>query len=274
MNKTLVISILIISFLSFTQRDITWVAIGDSITYLNDHPKETNNSVSKGYMTLVTEKLPHIKYINQGHNGWTAMQIATNIEKLKLVSADVYTVFLGTNDWWRGLPVGKIEDYQNNTGNGTFYGSFRVINDKLKALNPNAKIILLTPLQRGDFVYFSNFKNNAHGSYKPKKDQQLSQFVEALNEIGKIANIEVIDLYHKSGIKPKNTVNFKRLKNPATGQYKNYKYPAYIDIPFDPAADEYPYPAASVNMTYDGLHPSDKGNALIAKMLIKKMKKI
>ena len=117
---------------------------------------------------MVTEKLPYIKFINQGHNGWTSGGIAEKINELGLVSADVYSVFLGTNDWWRGRSLGKLEDYQNNTGNNTVHGSFRIIIDKLKSLNANAKIILITPLQRGDFVYISNAKNNAIGSYKPK----------------------------------------------------------------------------------------------------------
>ena len=274
MRKILLLTILIFSTLSFKNKEVSWVAIGDSITYLNDHSKETNDRVSKGYMTLITEKLPYIKYINQGHNGWTAALIATNIEKLNLISADVYSVFLGTNDWWAGRPIGNIEDYQNNTGNSTFYGSYKIIIDKLKVLNTNAKVILITPLQRGDFVYFADFKNNAYGSYKPKKEQQLAQFAEAIIEIGKLENLEVIDLYNKSGITLKNMVKFKRLKDPNTGEYKNYKYPDYIDVPFNPEKDEYPYPVEAIKMTYDGLHPSDKGNKIIAKMLVKQMKKL
>jgi len=273
MKKLLILSLILLSFLSFKPKEITWVAIGDSITYLNDHPEQTGNRVKKGYMTMVTDKLPYIKVINQGHNGWTSGGIAEKINELGLVSADIYSVFLGTNDWWRGRPLGKLEDYQNNTGNNTVYGSFKIIVDKLKSLNPNAKIILITPLQRGDFVYITNAKNNAYGSYKPKNEQNLAQFAEAIVNIAKIEDIPFIDLFNKSGIKQKNMVNFKRLKDPTSGEYKNFKYPSFIDIPFNPETDEYPYPIESINMTYDGQHPADKGNAVIAKMLVKVMKK-
>ena len=58
-------------------------AIGDSITYLNEHPDETGNRVTKGYMTRVAEKLPYIHYVNQGHNGWTSGGIAENFDKLE-----------------------------------------------------------------------------------------------------------------------------------------------------------------------------------------------
>src|SRR3954462_5447239 len=99
MNKVLVL-IAVCLFFSFAPKQKTWVAIGDSITYLNEHLDETGNRVTKGYMTRVKEKLPYINYTNQGHNGWTSGGIATNIEKLGLTKADMYSIFLGTNDWW------------------------------------------------------------------------------------------------------------------------------------------------------------------------------
>lgn len=56
-------------------------------------------------------------------------------------------------------------------------------------------------------------------------------------------------------------------QNPATETYKKYRYPDFIDVPFNPENDEYPYPEKSIDITYDGLHPSDKGYRLIAKEL-------
>jgi lysophospholipase L1-like esterase len=273
--KNLLLLLIIVWFTSFSYKKITWVAIGDSITYLNEHVGETGNRVTKGYMTMVTEKLPNIQYINQGHNGWTSGNIADDINKLGITKADVYSVFLGTNDWWQGKPIGIMADYQNNTGSGTVYGSFRIIINKLRGLNKNAKIILITPLQRSDFVYTGDFKNNAYGSYKEKNGQSLAQFAEAISAIGKHEKYTVIDLYNKSGITQDNLVKFKRLKDPSTvGAYKNYVYPDFVNIPFNPATDEYPYPVDAIDMTYDGLHPSDQGNAVIAELLIKEMKKL
>jgi lysophospholipase L1-like esterase len=260
--------------LSFAPRKIKWVAIGDSITYLNDHPGETGNRVKKGYLTRVTEKLPDVTYVNKGFNGWTTGGIANKIDELGLEKADVYSVFLGTNDWWQGRPTGSIDDYENNTGSSTICGAFRIIVDKLRTLNDKATIILVTPLQRGDFVHISNYKNNAYGSYMEKQGQKLSDVVKAIKTIASKENLEVVDLYGKSGINMKNMVRFKWLKDPKTGQYKKYKYPAYKDIPFDPEKDEYPYPTEATDMTYDGLHPSDEGNEIIANMIVAKMKRV
>ncbi|MGF7072796.1 SGNH/GDSL hydrolase family protein [Mucilaginibacter sp. R-33] len=264
MKKYLVVLFSVLILCSFKEKELTWVAIGDSITYLNDHPDETGNRVKKGYLTRVTELLPNLRYINQGHNGWTSGGIAGNIDRLGLVKADIYSVFLGTNDWWQGRPVGKIDDYVQGTGNTTAYGSFRIIIDKIRQLNPEAKIVLITPMQRNDFVYISDANNNAFGSYQEKNGQSLEDFANAVIAIGRYEQVPVVDLYHHPLLKMEDLVRFKRLKDPKNGMYRNYIYPQSVGIPFDPKNDEYPYPPAAVNLTYDGLHPSDKGNVIIA----------
>lgn len=276
MKKLVCLLVLPVFFLlttAFTHRTISWVAIGDSITYLNDHPDETGNRMTKGYLTQVTQRLPYIHYTNQGHNGWTSAGIAKAIENLGIPPADVYSVFLGTNDWWHGIHIGSWPDYQNNTGDSTVYGSFRIILDKLHSLNKDATIILITPMPRGDFVHIVNPKNNAWGSYKDKDGQTLEQVAEAIRTIADNQHLRLIDLYHEKKLAIPHLVHFKHLKDPQNGEYKNYPYPDYTKIPFNPA-DEYPYPVEAMDMTYDGLHPSDKGDALIAKRLVKILKKL
>ena len=255
-------------------KEMSWTALGDSITYLNDHLNETGNRITKGYMTRVAERLPNLHVINQGHNGWTAVRIAKEIDKLGLEKSDVYTVFLGTNDWWHEEPLGTLQDYKDQTGDKTVCGSYRIIINKLRSLNKDASIILFTPMQRSDFVYISNPQNNAWGSYKEKGGQSLAQFATAIKAIGEWEHIRVIDLYNTKSLAINHLVKFKRLKDPQTGSYKNFKYPAYISVPFKPETDEYPYPEEAIDMTYDGLHPSDKGYAVIADKLIELLKRL
>lgn len=266
--KKLLFYLFILSIVSCSPKKTIWVAIGDSITYLNDHTDETGNRIAKGYMTLVSEQIPEITYINQGHNGWTSGNIADSIETLGLVPADIYTIFLGTNDWWQGRQVGTLADYLNNTGNNTVSGSFRIIIDKLKKLNPKAKIILITPMERVDFVQVGNLKNNAWGSYRDKNGQMLSQFADAIKLIGEAEHFDVIDLYTEPQLSLEKLVKFKMLKDTLTGEYKNFPYPGFISVPFNPETDNYPYPVESVDMTYDGLHPSDAGYRVIAEKLL------
>ncbi len=276
MKKLLILITTLCLFTSFTpqKKELTWMAIGDSITWLDGRPEETGNRNTTGYMSLVTKELPNIHFTNNGHSGWTAARFAAEIDKLVTDKADIYTIFFGTNDWWGAAPMGTLADYQNNTGNKTMYGAYRTIINKIKSLNPDAHIILMTPLQRGDFVYVKRATNNAWGSYKENKNgQKLSDYANVVKDIAKQENFTLVDLYEDSGITPKNVVKYKRLKDPQTGEYKNYNYPDYTTIPFDPAKDEYPYPVDAIGTTYDGLHPSDKGMGMIAKMLIKLMKK-
>ena len=221
MKSFLFLVIICFFWSAFTPKSFTWIAIGDSITYLNDHQNETGNRVTKGYLTRVTEELPAIKYINKGYNGWTAGGIAKEIENLGLVKADVYSVFLGTNDWWQGRLIGTLADYQNNTGNNTFYGSYRLIINKIRSLNKKVPIILITPMPRVDFVYIADAKNNAYGSYKDKNGQVLADFAAAIKAIAKFEKLPVIDLYNESGMTLENLVKFKRLKDPQTGEYRN-----------------------------------------------------
>jgi lysophospholipase L1-like esterase len=268
------LAILVLAAFVEPHRPLNWVAIGDSITYLNDHPNETGNRMTRGYLSDVVEKLNYIHFLNLGHNGWTTQNFAKAIDKLNIPVGDVYTVFLGTNDWWHSHRIGAWADYQHATGDSTIYGSLRVLIDKIRQLNKSAPIILITPMPRADFVYINNPTNNAYGSYKEKDGQTLEQVAEAILDIGRHEGLATVDLYHVKELAVPHLVHFKRLKDAASGTYRNYPYPGYIGIPFDPKTDEYPYPPEAVDMTYDGLHPSDAGCAVIAKKLIQVMKRI
>jgi lysophospholipase L1-like esterase len=116
-------------------------------------------------------------------------------------------------------------------------------------------------------------KNNAWGSYKAKNGQMLEQFAKAIDSISAYENFDLIDLYHAKGLDHRHLVKYKRVREPGKKDYKNYVYPAFVNIPFDPEKDEYPYPVDAIEMTYDGLHPTDKGYEIIARKLIKVMKK-
>ena len=275
MKKSIFLLLAVLMLASFTtHKELTWMAIGDSITYMNGRPELSKNRISKGYMDDVVEQLPYVHFVNNGHSGWTAKAIADNINNLDLVKSDIYSVFLGTNDWWTCLPIGTYSDYENNTGNQTVYGSYRTIIDKIRSLNPDAVIILLTPLHRTDYVDLNSPSVFIHGDYSANKDGVfLSQYADAIKTIVKAQHLQLADLYYKSGITTKNAVNYRRLRDPETHAYKNYTYPAWLSIPYNPATDDYPYPPEAMNWVYDGLHPSDKGHQRIADMLVKIMKK-
>src|ERR1700722_17306390 len=113
--------------LAFSHKPLTWVAIGDSIPYLNDHKDETGNRLTSGYLSDVVARLPYVEYKNWGRNGWTTTRFADSIERLDIPVGDVYTVFLGTNDWWGRHRIGHFSDYEQATGDSTIYGCFRIL---------------------------------------------------------------------------------------------------------------------------------------------------
>lgn len=273
MKKLLLILTIIGTTSFYVPQKISWVAIGDSITYMNEHFEPTEYRITKGYLTLVTEKMPQLSYDNQGYSSLGATNIAHSIEKFPFKKADLYTIFLGTNDWAHSDLLGTLSDYINSTGDNTFFGAYRIIINKLRSLNKDARIVLITPMQRGDFVWLESKKVNTWGSYKEKNGQLLSQFAEAVNKISEYEHLDVVDLFNKSGMTLDKIVKYKRLKDPKTGVYKNYTYPDYIDIPFNPETDDHPYPADAIGLTYDGVHPSDEGYAVIASMLVKVLNK-
>ena len=275
MKKSIFLLLAVLLLTSFSShKELTWMAIGDSITYLNGRPELTKNRISKAYMDDVVAQLPYVHFVNNGHPGWTAKAIADNINNLGLVKSDIYSVFLGTNDWWTCLPIGTYSDYENNTGNRTVYGSYRTIIDKIRSLNADGVIILITPLHRTDYVDLNNPSIFMHGDYSANNDGvYLSQYADAIKTIAKAGHLQLVDLFYKSGITTKNAVNYRRLRDPETHAYKNYTYPAYVSIPYNPATDEYPYPPEAMNWVYDGIHPSGKGHQRIADMLVKIMKK-
>jgi len=263
--------VLTVSLSSFMPPEITWTAIGDSFTYLNDHLQESQDRVTKGWITRTTEQVPGLTYINQGHNYWTTLEIAEKVDQFDLQSSNVYTILLGTNDWMQGKILGTLDDYNNKTGINTFNGAYRVIIDKIRSLNPEAHIVLMTPMQRADFVYILNPRINSWGSYKDRKGQSLESFADAVRAIAKQEKFEVVDLYKEPRLALRLAVKYKYMRDPQTFEYKEYRYPDYINIPFN-QSDEYPYPVGAMDVTYDGVHPSDKGSAIIANMVAKVIK--
>lgn len=244
-----------------------WCAIGDSFTYLNDHLNETGNRVTEGYISRTCRKVGNLFPINLGKNG----SATPDWLEEKLPEADLYTVLLGTNDWHRGIPLGTQEDFEQKR-EGSILGNLAVILSHIRQEGPDAKIIVMNPVERGDFVYILDPMNHAHGSYAPDQGQMLCEIAEGILSVCRSAGIPVLDLHGLSGFAPETAVRFKRVKTHEG--YRNLVYPDYVDVQIDYKNDEYPYPPEAADYTYDGLHPSDKGNEEIACLLAEKIKEV
>ncbi len=246
-------------------KQLSWCAIGDSFTYLNDHLNETNFYVTKGYLTRIAEKIPALELHNLGINGSTTRDWLT----APLLPADVYTILLGTNDWHAHIPLGTEGDF-SAAKEGTILGNLAVLISRIRALSPNAKLLVCTPVERTDFVYYFDHFNNAVGSYAPENGVMLTDVCAAILSVCQKHGIPALNLHDECGITPKNAVQFKRVRT--QDGICDLPFPAYCGLPYDPANDPYPYPPECHAMTYDGLHPTDEGNEILATLISVKLK--
>lgn len=250
------------------KKPVTWCAIGDSFTYLDSHLEETGHRLRKGYLTRTLELLPDgVELLNLGINGSATTDWLTK----EIPSADFYTILLGTNDWFsRHTLPGTESDFKDGVS-GTILGNLRLLIESIRKAAPEAPVFVMNPVERGEFVYLFDHENHAHGSDRPENGVWLKDVAELIFTHVRGRNIYPIDLHTRSGFTPENAVRFKRIRNHGVTEY--FTYEEYRDFPeFKPETDIYPYPEEAIWMTYDGLHPSDEGAEIIAKILSEEIK--
>lgn len=167
--------------------NLTWCSIGDSIT----------NGSTYGYyqdyaLPLIKKIRTHYK---RGYNGHTASISANGsydsiIEHVnEIETADVYTVFLGTNDFSRNIPIGTIDDDIGQTD--SIYGGLKQLYVDLTTKNPLTTIIFITPIKRDGYLNW-DVENTA--GFK------LTDYVEAIKKFANNYGCPLIDLFNESGI--------------------------------------------------------------------------
>ena len=135
------------------------------------------------------DQLIFSKLYNKGDNGGC---VARSVDKP--VKADYYTIEHGANDWGHSVPVGTIEDYINNTNNGTFAADYRRLIDKIFSLNPNAKVVLCTPRKGYGFGGYLP----AHW-YDAKGGIYLEEYANLIRQIADYESMPVADFFSLCG---------------------------------------------------------------------------
>lgn len=182
--------------------NLTWVSVGDSITAGNNSDATYTSGVAQGYyqdhaLPLMPKVVTHY---NRGYGGYTmaipgAGDTYTGITSVdsQFETADIYTVFLGTNDFSRNVPVGS---YASSTGaTNDFYGGMKQLYVDLTGKNMNAIIIFVTPLKRtlGKNSTIAWDSANTAGF-------KLVDYVNAIKDFGSNYGCPVLDLFNESGI--------------------------------------------------------------------------
>jgi lysophospholipase L1-like esterase len=173
-----------------------WLTLGDSITAADQ--TMYNDSIVRGYQTVLNERMHFKEYRNCGQSGSTMSGNdldSTNVfgKEQKMDDVDVITIFAGTNDFRIDTPIGSLGMVGDQIlDTSTFYGAYRSLIEDILTRKPTVKIYLWTPLQRDNAGYDVNFSNQA--------GHRLIDYVNAVKEIGQMYAIPVLDLYSLSGI--------------------------------------------------------------------------
>ena len=166
----------------------SWCSIGTSITWLDAHPE----SMRRGYQSRVMDTLHFTNHVNAAIDGGCVhSHLASDV---KIPFCDLYTIEHGINDWGHCTPVGKLSDYVDSTSTHTFFGNYRRLVEKVRAVNPKAKFVLCTP-RKG---YGFNGYLPPH-SYEPNRGVYLNEYADAVRAIAACEGFPVADFYAKCG---------------------------------------------------------------------------
>lgn len=166
---------------------VKWCSLGTSITWYNSHAGAT---FQKGYQTRTMERYKFADFVNKGISGGCVSSAIGQVEP-----ADFYTVEHGVNDWGNRVNPGTIDDYVNDTGNGTFAASYRKVINAIRAANPQAKIVICTPRKGYGFgTYLPDHcdKQQPNGYY-------LKDYVDVVRAIAKKEKFPLADFYTTCG---------------------------------------------------------------------------
>ena len=208
-----------------------------------------------------------------GISGHRMNQIIGQADKLREDHGDAFDaiiIFVGTNDYNGGVPLGEWYTYKDSTATysgpvplpakyrtpsldpKTFRGRTNITLSTLKARWPDKQIVLLTPLHRG-FAQFSDANVQPSEAFSNRIGLFIDEYVEAVKEAGAIWSVPVIDLYSLSGLQPAvpgheryfrdaekdllhpNTPGHQRMARTLAAQLSALpaKFPKYVALTFD-----------------------------------------
>jgi lysophospholipase L1-like esterase len=172
-----------------------WNVIGDSIT-------EHNARTTKNYQDYIADKIGcTVNNYGLSGTGWFTPsasggtnQIFNRISGFSS-SADLITVFAGTNDV---ASVGKtfvLGSYGDTDQNASFYGTLDYTLKQLIAKYPTKTIAVFTPIQR----------DIASTTYGTVTETNMIAVADAIIKVAGKYSIPVLDLYRFGNMYPSNT---------------------------------------------------------------------
>lgn len=198
---------------------------GKRVAYLGDSITDPNNNGSKvKYWGFLEQWLGITPYV-YGISGRQWNDIPRQAEQLKKEhgdEVDAIIVFIGTNDYNAGVPIGQwytekpekvvagIHEPKHpvdrlhrapSTDTDTYRGRINVALETLKKLYPTKQIVLLTPLHRAGF-YANDSNWQPTEDYTNQCGEYIDAYIDSVKEAGNIWAVPVIDWNSLSGLYP------------------------------------------------------------------------
>ena len=226
------------------------------VAYFGDSITDPRNSGSKKkYWNYLQDWLGISPYV-YAVSGRQWDDIPCQADKLQTEhgdSIDAILIFIGTNDYNNGVPIGEwyeVKDEQVMYGHGqpkkmtarkrrymsmdknTYRGRINIALDKVKRMYPTKQIVLLTPIHRAQF-YRSETNWQCTEDYTNQCGIYIEEYIQAVKDAGNIWAVPVIDMNAVSGLYPMMDEHAQYFADPET----------------------------------DRLHPNDKGHERMARTL-------
>ncbi|MBQ0073254.1 MAG: SGNH/GDSL hydrolase family protein, partial [Prevotella sp.] len=198
---------------------------GKKVAYFGDSITDPRNkAASNKYWTYLQQWLGITPYV-YGISGRQWDNIPSQADKLMAEhgdSVDAIIIFIGTNDYNNGVPLGKWYDEKKEEvmyghgqpkkmvkrmrqhfcmDNNTYRGRINIAMDKVKRMYPTKQIVVMTPIHRQNF--HANDKNwQCSEDYTNQCGEYLQAYIDATKEVGNIWAVPVIDLNALCGLYP------------------------------------------------------------------------
>ncbi|MBR1463011.1 MAG: SGNH/GDSL hydrolase family protein [Prevotella sp.] len=214
---------------------------GKRVAYLGDSITDPRNTGSqKKYWNFLQEWLDITPYV-YGVSGRQWNDIPRQAEQLKKEHGDDFDailIFIGTNEFNSGVPIGEWWDETTaevmagihqakrmevrrqrkpSMNSETYRGRINIALDTVKRMFPTKQVVLLTPIHRAIF-YRSETNWQPDESYQNKCGEWMDAYVNAVKEAGNIWAVPVIDWNASCGLFPLMQENLQYFANPENDQ--------------------------------------------------------
>lgn len=227
MKRNILIQVfcLLIALTASAQTVITHPWQGKRVAYFGDSITDpSNKAADRKYWLCLSEWLNLTTYV-YGKSGRQWDDIPRQAEKLQKEhgdSVDAIMIFIGTNDYNNGTPLGEWYTEKEEMvmyGHGkpkaetlrkrqylcmdanTFRGRINIAMDKVKRMYPTKQIVVLTPIHRQNF-FRSDTNWQCSEDYTNQCGEYLQAYVDATKEIANLWAVPVIDLNSLCGLYP------------------------------------------------------------------------